>query len=636
MEARKRKYLASSTILIISTILFILWIINKGQPLPMQGMLDNTLLILSAFAVVVLLFFIRFGDFFNDDGTMQKNQIILVLTTVICIIQITLAFATYSMKQLEFENQSLEKAKVCFSRIKEDIVKPDFDISKIEKTAEISSIYIIGAGGGVIMAQNAELVGRVVLADPLDSYRFPLGHDMVVMTISSEYQNKMVTKILLDLLTVLVASIILTIELIIFMIKLIEDRFISATKNEEQRKTMMVGYVRHLAFFFFFASRMASTFIVLVAKDLGGSFFGVTDNVLAGIPQSAESLLTCVAIFATSMIIEKKGWKGSFIGGLLIVGAGTFLSAFSTTITMFIISRAIVGLGYGFCWMTLRNFALFAESDKEKIICFSMLNAGIYAGIISGSVLGSIFADIFGYSAVLVAASLLTFACILSVLGLQDATYQNKEFSNTASDCIGGEGPKECMTLRGTGFFDALFFTMLMIVPSCIIAAYLSYYLPIYFNDIGKLTSDIGRSRLVYGLVIVYVGPHLIRLITQYPNLFRWNMGYNILFSLALIGFGFVGGFIPAMLVVLAVGIADSFGFAVQNNFFLKLKYVKVLGESRALSYISLIKKLAEMLGPIAFGLTFFGSGFIGIAILGGAFLCASLLYGLFVKIYRM
>jgi len=64
----------------------------------------------------------------------------------------------------------------------------------------------------------------------------------------------------------------------------------------------------------------------------------------------------------------------------------------------------------------------------------------------------------------------------------------------------------------------------------------------------------------------------------------------------------------------------------------LKLKYVRLLGESRALSYISLIKKLAEMLGPIAFGLTFFGNGFIGIAILGAAFLGASLLYGLFVK----
>ena len=616
--------------LIISIILAFLWIINKGQPLNMQVMLDNTLLILSSFAMIALLFFIFFGDFFYDDGTMQKNQIILILTTVICIVQITLAFTTYSMKQLAFENQSLEKAKEIFSLMKEELSKPNFEISMAQKSDEISSIYIIGEEGKVIMAQNAALVGRAIEVDPLSAYRFPLGNRVVVMDISAEYQRKMVTKILLNLLTVLVASIILTTELIIFMIKFIEDRFDGRTKSEEQHMAVMTGYVRHIAFFFFFASRMASTFIALIAKNLGGNFFGVKDNVLAGIPQSAEFLLTCVAIFATSMIIEKRGWKTSFVGGLIIVGAGTLLSAFSTTITMFIISRAVVGLGYGFCWMTLRNFALFAASDKEKIVCFSMLNAGIYAGIICGAVLGSVLADIVGYTAVLLAASILTFACILSVLGLQNATYQKRGLDRTTSEGIVGDAAKGPLKLRRAGFLNTLFFIILMIVPSCIIGSYMSYYLPIYFNDIGKLTSDIGRSQLIYGLLIVYVGPHLIRLINRHPNLLHWNIGYNLLFSLALMGFGLLGGFIPAMLVVFVLGFADSFGFAVQNKYFLNLEYMRQLGESRALSYISLIKKMAEMLGPIAFGLTFLGSGFFGVAILGMIFLCATLLFVLF------
>ncbi len=635
METRKRRLLAFSTILIISIVLLFLWVINKGQPLKMQVMLDNTLLILSAFAMLVLLFFIIFGDFFHDDGTMQKNQIILILSTVICIVQVTLAFTTYSMKQLEFDNQSLDRAKGLFSLIKEDFFKADFDILKVQKKDEISSIYIIDNEGRVFMAQNSELVGRNVKVDPLRSYRFPLGNRVVVMDISLEYQRKMVTKILLDLLTVLVASIILTIELIIFMIKFIENRFDSRMKSEEQKKAVMTGYIRHIAFFFFFASRMASTFIALIAKNLGGSFFGVKDNILAGIPQSAEFLLTCVAIIATSLVIEKKGWKPSFVGGLLIVGAGTLLSAFSTTITMFIVSRAIVGLGYGFCWMTLRNFALFAASDKEKIICFSMLNVGIYAGIICGAVLGSVLADILGYTAVLVVASVLTFACILSVLGFQNTPFQKSELKIATPEKTGGCFMAGLAKYRGPGFVKALIFIILMIVPSCIIGSYLSYYLPIFFNDIGKLTSDIGRSQLIYGLLIIYIGPHLVRLINRHPNLFHWNVGYNILFSLALIGFGLWGGFIPAMLVVCVLGFADSFGFAVQNNYFLNLEYAKQLGESRALSFISLIKKLAEMLGPIAFGLTFLGNGFFGITILGVIFLCAALLFVIFSKMER-
>jgi predicted MFS family arabinose efflux permease len=581
------------------------------------------------------MFFIFFGDFFNDDGTMQKNQIILILTTVICIIQATLAFAVYSMKQLEFENESLNKAKAIFSLIKQDISKPDFRLSTLQKTEEISSIFIIDDQKKVIMAQNAALTGRVVEVNPLHSYRFPLGDRVVVMDISAEYQRRMVTNILLELLTVLAASIILTVELILLMIRWIEDRFESRTRTEYQRKTMMTGYIRHIAFFFFFASRMASTFIALIAKNLGGSFFGVTDNVLAGIPQSAEFLLTCVAIFATSMIIEKKGWKTSFTGGLLIVAGGTLMSAFSAHILVFIVSRAVVGLGYGFCWMTLRNFALFTESDAEKIICFSMLNAGIYAGIICGAVTGSVLADIMGYRLVLVASAVLTCLCILSINGFQNQSYPQSQIGGRTStkasyDMVGG-----LTKSRAAGFLHVLVFTILMIVPSCIMGSYLGYYIPIFFNGLGKLTSDIGRTQLLYGLVIVYIGPHLIHLIHKHPNLFNWNIGYNILFSLALTGFGLWGGFIQALLVVFLLGVADSFGFAVQNNYFLNLDYARLAGESHALSLISLIKKLAEMLGPIAFGLTFYASGFNGITVMGMIFLGATLLYAFLSKQWR-
>ena len=86
------------------------------------------------------------------------------------------------------------------------------------------------------------------------------------------------------------------------------------------------------------------------------------------------------------------------------------------------------------------------------------------------------------------------------------------------------------------------------------------------------------------------------------------------------------------MLVVFILGISDSFGFAVQNNYFLNLEYARQSGESRALSFISLIKKLAEMLGPIAFGLTFSVRGFSGITVMGIIFLCAALLYAIISK----
>ncbi|TWH49280.1 MFS transporter [Sporomusa sp. KB1] len=623
MVTKKRKWLALCTLAIVLVILIFLWIINKGQPAEMQGTLNVTLVILSFFAVIALMLFIFFGEIFNEDGSMQKSEIIIMLTAVICIIQITLAFATYSFKQLDFENNSLQKAKETFATMSSEMLTDNFALEQVKICDEISSMYIVDGKNIVRDSTDKTQIGQSVTVDPLKSYRFPNGDVTVVMDISEAYQNKMVSKILLDLLTVLIASIILTIELVIFAIKFIEDKFADKSKIVAHHSYNMVGYVRQIAFFFYFASRMATTFIAIIAKDLGGTFFGFQGNVLAGIPQSAEFLLTCVAIFVTSIIIEKKGWKLSFVGGLVIVALGTLMSAFSTNITMFILSRGVVGLGYGFCWMTLRNFALFTVNDKDKAICFAMLNAGIYAGMNCGAVLGSVLADILGYGPVLLIASALTMVCIVAVLGLENATYQRPKIEIQKLKKITNEKYNFRYMLH------AIFFVILMIVPSCIIGSYLGYYLPIYFTDIGKSTSDIGRSQLIYGLIIVYLGPWLIKWLNKYPNLFRWNIAYNVIFSLALIAFGLMGGFVPAMIAVLFLGIADSFGFVAQNNFFLNLEIVKRLGESRALSYISIIKKLAEMLGPIAFGLSFMGGSFTGVAVLGIIFLIAVALYAL-------
>lgn len=626
MIAEKRRWLATLTLVIILIILVFLWIINKGQPVEMQAQLNTVLIILSCFALVVLMLFIFFGDIFTDDGHFHKNEITFVITAVICIIQVTLAFATYSFKQLDFDNKSLQKAKELFSTIKAEKPEEYFIIDDAAIPDEIGSVYVIDDNNIVRTSTNIEQIGQVVKVDPLKSYRFLNGSFTVVMDISAEYQKQIIGKIFLDLLTVLIASVILTYELVIFAIKLIEDRFEGKQKKNMGSSYKMVGYVRQIAFLFYFSSRMSSAFITIIAKNLGGSFLGLQDNVLAGIPQSAEFLLTCAAIFITSIIIEKKGWKISFVGGLFIVTLGTVMSAFSANIAFFILSRGVVGLGYGFCWMTLRNFALFTASEKDKSICFALLNAGIYAGINCGAVFGSILADIIGYKPVLLIASALTAACTLAILGLENATYQR-----TAKENLEARDPNQKnWDLRNT--LNTISFILLMVVPSCIIGSYLSYYLPIYFTGMGKMTSDIGRAQLIYGLVIVYIGPYVVKLLNKNPNLFAWNIGYNAIFSLALIIFGNVGGFAPAMLVVLAVGVADSFGFIAQNNYFLDFKMMKRLGESRALSYLSITKKFAEMAGPVAFGLSFTMGDFRGVAVLGIIFAFTAMLYVLINK----
>lgn len=431
-------------------------------------------------------------------------------------------------------------------------------------------------------------------------------------------QNELSTT-MVSLLTALVISIFFSVEVVWLMIKVLTEK----EQGEKRIQPAVLSYVRQIAFLFYFASRLSAAFIPIMAKSFGETLFGMSENGAAGLPQSAETLLTCVAIFATTELLTRKGWKLPFGIGLLLVAVGTFLSAISPTLLVFIGARAVVGLGYGFCWMTLRNLALFGKDDAEQAWGFSMLNAGLYAGMNCGSSLGAILAEKFGYKNVFIMAAVLTVLCSLIIIRMENAVLKKRQEPEEERRTV---TEKSAFSFREK--LQVLCFSVFMIAPSCIVASYLSYFLPLYFESIGRGVSDVGRAQLLYGLVIVYVGPKLSKyLIEKDKGLVLSNYGYNLLFSAGLLLVGYFGGIRMAFVAVLCLAVADSFGFSVQNNYFLALPSVRRMGASRSLSYLSFLKKLTEMLGPTVFALVLVLGYESGVRVLGMVFMTAVLLF---------
>lgn len=421
--------------------------------------------------------------------------------------------------------------------------------------------------------------------------------------------------------TAMVISIFFSVEVVWLMIKLVTDK----EQKEDVIRPRALSYVRQIAFLFYFSSRLSAAFIPTMAKSFGETLFGMSANGAAGLPQSAETLLTCVAIFATTELLTRKGWKLPFGVGLVLVASGTFLSAISPTLMIFILARAVVGLGYGFCWMTLRNLALFGKNDSQQAWGFSMLNAGLYAGMNCGSSLGSILAEQFGYQNVFFIAAALTILCSLVILRMENAVLPKRSDVPSRQEDESNAG-RTRWDLREK--VQVACFAVFMIAPSCIVASYLSYFLPLYFENIGRSISDVGRAQLLYGLVIVYIGPKISKYLIEKDKKLLWsNYGYNLLFSTGLILLGCFGGIEMAFVSVLFLAVADSFGFTVQNNYFLALPSVKRMGASKSLSYLSFLKKITEMLGPSVFATMLVLGYEKGVALLGIIFVTAMIVF---------
>lgn len=617
MNKKKIKLsLMTGAVIVIFIDMFFLWVLNMNEAEKIQQTLKLCILILAAVAITaIVLFFIK-GPVFNIYGQVETGNIMAMLISILVIMQLAFAFETFSQKDQEMRSEMYDDMRKVIIQLENcksrGQLQPILEAAAREHDS-IESIDISDRNHIISVSSDA---GSISMHEDTAEYIFPFFNDChIIFQINQSYRGRQIFQIWLNLMTTLVISIFFSVEMVWGMIGLVKQK-----SDSGERKPAALAYVRQIAFLFYFASRLSSAFITIMAKSLGESLFGIGSNMAAGIPQSAETLFTCVAIFATTALLERKGWKYPFGVGLGFVAFGTLLSALSPNLLIFITARAVVGLGYGFCWMTLRNLALFGQDEKEKTWGFSMLNAGLYAGMNCGSALGSILAERFGYRNVFFLATVLTVLCSIFIIRMENSVLPKRGQR---------KAEEKAVSLRLSEKLRVLAFAVFMITPSCIVASYLSYFLPLYYESIGRSVSDVGRAQLLYGLIIVYIGPVLsAKIIEKTGNLMWANIAYNTIFSAGLIIAGIFGGIVPSILAVLFLGVADSFGFGVQNNYFLAFPAVASMGESKSLSYLSFLKKMTEMLGPTAYAVVISLGFERGLLVMGVVFASAVLLFG--------
>jgi len=621
-DVKTRLYLFLGSTLTIVVVAAFLALLNCKEPAEYTRTPFQVLVILTVLACAALAAFFAKGPVFSIDGKLESGNINAMLITVLIIIQISFFFEIVFVR-----NQIINYQK--YEDIRESIIAaetcPDEDknatLNHLCKDG-IVAISIVDGNDRVLFSSEDGRIGNEA-AKSQYAYSFEESQE-IRFYMDKHYVGDTLRTIILNLLTVLVTSIFFSVEMVLLMIRLILRNVVKEDEEEQEGGKMLSSlyYIRQIAFLFYFSSRLSAAFIPIVAKQLYNPFPWLSDSAAAGMPQSAETLLTCSAIFLTTLLLEKKGWKLPFTAGLFMVAAGTLLSAFSGNLILFVAARAVVGLGYGFCWMTLRNLSLFGRNNKEQLLGFALLNTGIYAGMNCGSSLGAILADLFGYKVVFMISAVMTVATSAFIIRMENAQLPKRASKDLASE------EKTAVKQNFRHMAVAVLFVVLMIAPACIAASYTSYYLPLYFTKNGGSITDVGRAQLLYGLAIVYVGPFLSVIISSLKKtaLKKVNAVYNMLIALSLFMPGIGAGLVLAFGGAALLGMADSFGFGVQNNYFLELPAIKKLGASRSLSILSFIKKILEMTGPLVFafmitigyqaGIRYLAVGFAAMAVL--------------------
>ena len=426
--------------------------------------------------------------------------------------------------------------------------------------------------------------------------------------VSKSYIQSKVREVALDGFTILVTTIIILLEVILLIGTTLELR--KRYYNTQIQKVVYKNFSRLRAFAFLFTMvcQLPSSFVPVVINKIYEPTGGLSIEMVASIAVSVYILGTMLTTLSTGFLLKKRSWVQVFKMGLVVMAGGLFLSATVTNIYFFIAARAIDGCGYGLAWMALRG-SLENETEKStRTKLLTSVNSGLFSGVNCGVIIGAMLFDRLGYSLVFIAAGAGTLLLyIIGSLFLSNIPVSLTEAKNTQK-----EHTKNAFNPQIAAFL------ILIAIPSSMFIMFLKYYFPLYAKTAEFSQSNTGRVFLLYGLIVVYAAPVLSKIMCSKVGLKKSTYISFIGIAAALMGFAIKPSISMAILVVIIMGLMDSFGLTAQNEYFGEMDGVKKIGYAKAMGGYNTIKKLGQTMGPTLFailtslGFTS-GVGFMGI-----------------------
>jgi len=405
---------------------------------------------------------------------------------------------------------------------------------------------------------------------------------------------KKLWEIALDSATILVISFLFFGELLILIFQFIERQI----NDTERYKIVHYGAIRPAAFLLYFGLNVSVSFLPLYMETLYEPILGLSKDMVMGLPISVTMFSAGIAIFIAGTWVDRRGWYGAFFSGLLLTSLGFLYSWLAPNALHFIIARGVVGLGYGFSMMAAQGFVISYTDEGTKTQGLTRLEAGSYAGYICGGAAGAMLAQRIGYNPVFLVGAIILVLAIAYVLFFMRYAIRKPKYHSVKHSAS---------SVRRKRYFRFLFnrsilsLSVFVILPTALLTVGFLYYLiPVYLNRIGTSQSNIGRLLMLYGLFFIYIAPFLSKYIDKSENKKMYIVTSGILGSLAFGVFYILGGFAASLAAVFLLGLAGSVNAS--NAYALRLKITQKLGGGKAMSVLSTVDRMGQVLGPMVFG----------------------------------
>lgn len=387
------------------------------------------------------------------------------------------------------------------------------------------------------------------------------------------------------------------------------------------------AYIRIVVFFFLVADGLCISFMPLFVKSLYEPVLGLSRETVISLPISLFFFALAVAMPVAGKAMDAIDWHRPLLVGIALNAVGLLATGFVVSLWQLVLCRVVTAVGFGIAFIACQKFVLDNTTENNRTQGLSAFLAAFFGGDICGTVMGGILAERVGYRGVFVIS-----ACIALVAWVLAATIFRRDHVPSPQ-----KGPVSLrFPLREMGQairdVDLAALVLFQAIPAKItLVGFLYYFVPLYLASLGTAQADTGRILMIYGVLMVALGPLSSRFFDVPAKRWLYVVSGGLLTGGALCLFAFANGALALAIMVMLIGVAHSFSVSSQAAIVAATPLAGKLGTGTCMGMYRLWERVGNVVGPFAVGYCITRFGFETAAVCVGLLsLLGSGLYCLF------
>lgn len=365
-------------------------------------------------------------------------------------------------------------------------------------------------------------------------------------------------------------------------------------------------YIRPPLFLLIFSESMSLSFFPMYVESLYEPISWLPKEIVIGLPISIFMLVWALSLPFAGQWSDRAGRRRTFLVGAGITAVGLVLTGLAQDMTQLLLWRSLTAVGYGVVFITAQGYVTDHTGPNNRTKGMALFLSGFFSGSLCGAAIGGILADRIGFNATFFLSAGLSIASALFVYRF---LVERRQQSGPAPAKLSA---RDFGALMGNKYFMAV--TFLSAIPSKMaLTGFLYYAGPMYLMELGASKSSTGRVLMAYGLAIIVISPIAAMIADKLGRRQVFVTLGGMLASGALLSAYLAPGLSGIVIGIALLGMAHAIGVSPQLALITELqaKHGSPVALGKTIGIFRLTERLGNISGPLIAGalITLFGFG---------------------------